>query len=65
MNSEVVQAVKKIRDDIVANYYAMKLNASGDFDKQTKVVGKYPGGVGMRILRRISIKWRTDVDPAQ
>ena len=44
MKSEVVQAVKKIRDDIVANYYAMKLNASGNFDKQTKVE-EYPGGV--------------------
>lgn len=44
MNSEVVQAVKKIRDEIVANYYAMKLNASGNFDKQTQVE-EYPGGV--------------------
>lgn len=44
MKSEVVQAVRKIRDDIVANYYAMKLNASGNFDKQTKVE-EYPGGV--------------------
>lgn len=44
MNSEVVQAVKKIRDEIVANYYAMKLNASGNFDKQTQVE-EYLGGV--------------------
>ena len=44
MKGEVVQAVKKIRDDIVANYYAMKLNASGNFDKQTQVE-EYPGGV--------------------
>ena len=44
MNSEVVQAVKKIRDDIVANYYAMKLNASGRFDRETEVV-EYAGGV--------------------
>lgn len=44
MNSEVVRAVKGIRDDIVANYYAMKLNASGNFDRQTQVE-EYPGGV--------------------
>lgn len=44
MNGEVVQAVEKIRDEIVANYYAMKLNASGNFDRQTQVE-EYPGGV--------------------
>lgn len=44
MNGEVVQAVERIRDEIVANYYAMKLNASGNFDRQTRVE-EYPGGV--------------------
>ena len=44
MNNDILQAVKKIRDDIVANYYSMKLNASGNFDEQTKVED-YPGGV--------------------
>lgn len=44
MNKDIMQAVKKIRDDIVANYYSMKLNASGNFDEQTQVE-EYPGGV--------------------
>lgn len=44
MNSEVVQAVKKIRDEIVANYYRMRLNASGRFDRETEVI-EYAGGV--------------------
>lgn len=44
MNKEVTQLVRQIRDEIVANYYRMRLNASGRFDKQTQVE-EYPGGV--------------------
>ena len=29
MNKEVTQLVRQIRDEIVANYYRMRLNASG------------------------------------
>lgn len=44
MNKEVTQLVRQIRDDIVDNYYRMRLNASGNFDRQTQVE-EYPGGV--------------------
>lgn len=38
MDSEIVKLVQGVRDEIVANYYRMKLNASGEFDRETKVV---------------------------
>lgn len=38
MESEIVKLVQGVRDEIVANYYRMKLNASGEFDRETKVV---------------------------
>lgn len=44
MNREVTQLVRQIRDEIVANYYRMGLNASGRFDRETEVV-EYAGGV--------------------
>ena len=44
MNKEVTQLVRQIRDEIVANYYRMRLNASGRFDRETEVV-EYAGGV--------------------
>ncbi len=44
MNKEVTQLVRQIRDEIVANYYHMKLNASGRFDGETEVV-EHAGGV--------------------
>lgn len=44
MNSEVTRLVRQIRDEIVANYYRMGLNASGRFDRETEVV-EYAGGV--------------------
>lgn len=44
MNKEVTQLVRQIRDEIVANYYRMGLNASGRFDRETEVV-EYAGGV--------------------
>lgn len=44
MNKEVTQLVRQIRDEIVANYYRMKLNASGQFDRETEVI-EYAGGV--------------------
>lgn len=44
MNKGVTELVKQIRDEIVANYYAMKLNASGEFDHETQVE-EYPLGV--------------------
>lgn len=44
MNKEVTQLVRQIRDEIVANYYRMRLNASGRFDKETEVI-EYAGGV--------------------
>ena len=33
-----MKLVQGVRDEIVANYYRMKLNASGEFDRETKVV---------------------------
>ena len=44
MNKEVTQLVRQIRDEIVANYYRMRLNASGRFDRETEVI-EYAGGV--------------------
>jgi hypothetical protein len=44
MNKEVTQLVRQIRDEIVANYYRMRLNASGRFDRETEVV-EYASGV--------------------
>ena len=44
MNKEVTQLVRQIRDEIVANYYRMRLNATGRFDRETEVV-EYAGGV--------------------
>ena len=38
MDSEIVKLVQGVRDEIVANYYRIKLNASGEFDRETKVV---------------------------
>ena len=38
MDSEVTKIVKGVRDEIVANYYKMKLNASGEFAEKTQVV---------------------------
>ena len=38
MDSEVTKIVKDVRDEIVANYYKMKLNASGEFAEKTQVV---------------------------
>jgi hypothetical protein len=38
MDSEVVKLVRNVRDEIVANYYRMKLNASGEFAEKTQVV---------------------------
>ena len=38
MDSEIVKLVQGVRDEIVANYYRMKLNASGEFGRETKVV---------------------------
>lgn len=38
MDSEVTKIVKGVRDEIVANYYRMKLNASGEFAEKTQVV---------------------------
>lgn len=38
MDGEIVKLVQGVRDEIVANYYRMKLNASGEFDRETKVV---------------------------
>ena len=37
MDANIVNEVLRLRDEIVANYYGMKLNASGRFDKETKV----------------------------
>lgn len=37
MDGNIVNEVQRLRDEIVANYYGMKLNASGRFDKETKV----------------------------
>lgn len=44
MNKGVTELVKQIRDEIVSNYYDMKLNASGEFDHETQVE-EYPLGV--------------------
>ena len=44
MNAEVTKYIYAIRDEIVAHYYAMKLNASGEFDRETQVE-EYPLGV--------------------
>ena len=44
MNKEVTQLVRQIRDEIVDNYYRMRLNASGRFDRETEVI-EYAGGV--------------------
>ena len=44
MNREVTRLVRQIRDEIVANYYRMNLNASGRFDRETEAV-EYAGGV--------------------
>ena len=44
MNAEVTKYIYAIRDEIVAHYYAMKLNASGEFDRGTQVE-EYPGGI--------------------
>jgi hypothetical protein len=38
MDSEVVKIVRGVRDEIVANYYRMKLNASGEFAEKTQVI---------------------------
>lgn len=46
MNKEVVAAVQRVRNEIVKNYYAMRLNASGRFDKETIAVDY---GSGVRI----------------
>ena len=44
MNAEITRYIYAIRDEIVAHYYAMKLNASGEFDRGTQVE-EYPGGI--------------------
>lgn len=47
MDSEVVKIVQGVRDEIVANYYRMKLNASGEFAEKTQVV---EDGGGVKIV---------------
>lgn len=47
MNGNIVNEVLRLRDEIVANYYGMKLNASGRFDKETKVEDY---GAGVKII---------------
>lgn len=47
MDSEVTRIVKGVRDEIVANYYKMRLNASGEFAEKTRVV---EDGKGIRIV---------------
>lgn len=47
MDSEVVKIVRGVRDEIVANYYRMKLNASGEFAEKTQVV---EDGGGVKIV---------------
>jgi hypothetical protein len=52
MNAEVTKYIYAIRDEIVAHYYAMKLNASGEFDRETQVE-EYPLGVKIVSPRHI------------
>lgn len=47
MDSEVVKIVQGVRDEIVANYYRMKLNASGEFAEKTQVI---EDGGGVKIV---------------
>lgn len=47
MDSEVVKIVQDVRDEIVANYYRMKLNASGEFAEKTQVI---EDGGGIKIV---------------
>lgn len=47
MDSEVVKIVQDVRDEIVANYYRMKLNASGEFAEKTQVI---EDGGGVKIV---------------
>lgn len=47
MDSEVVNIVQGVRDEIVANYYRMKLNASGEFAEKTQVI---EDGGGVKIV---------------
>lgn len=44
MDKQVVDLVRQLREQVVKNYYAMRLNASGRFDKET-VVTDYGAGV--------------------
>ena len=44
MDKQVVDLVRQLREQVVKNYYAMRLNASGRFDKET-VVTDYGSGV--------------------
>ena len=53
MNAEVTKYICAIRDEIVAHYYAMKLNASGEFDRETQVE-EYPLGVKIVSPQHIS-----------
>lgn len=52
MNAEVTKYIHAIRDEIVAHYYAMRLNASGEFDRETQVE-EYPLGVRIVSPRHI------------
>lgn len=47
MDSEVVKIVQGVRDEIIANYYRMKLNASGEFAEKTQVI---EDGGGVKIV---------------
>ena len=44
MDKQVVDLVRQLREQVVKNYYAMRLNASGRFDKET-IVTDYGSGV--------------------
>ena len=44
MDKQVVDLVRQLREQVVKNYYAMRLNASGRFDKET-IVTDYGAGV--------------------
>ena len=44
MDKKIVDLVRQIRNKVVKNYYAMRLNASGRFDRET-IVTDYGSGV--------------------
>ena len=44
MDKQVVDLVRQLREQVVKNYYAMRLYASGRFDKET-IVTDYGSGV--------------------